>query len=86
MPVDDMTEPEPEPEPVEPTADDMLAEAVAIERNGQEWLELLVKSMQEPYQTPYDCPRVQHAHNSFLIAAYERMSRIVRSDLPQDKG
>ncbi len=83
---DTTTPPAADPEPVEPDAADIAAEAYLIEKNGRKWLHAIAAVLAQNAQDSGMDRRVQYAFDQTMIAALERATRILRSDLPDDRG
>jgi len=85
-----------EPEPTEPddgaadpldlTPDQMMAECVAIEAEKREWLKACRKIMAGRTHDSDPSSRVQFAADLVYVAAAERAARLLRSDMPDERG
>lgn len=66
----------------DPTSDDMLAEIIDLETQKRLWLRAITPLLQMRSREDDPSGRVQLALDMMHIAACERISRILRSDLP----
>lgn len=79
---------EPEDDDGSEIAEAVEAEAnfLSIEDNELRWLLGIHQITSEIFEHDiFHCPRVEHAYNCYLIAAFERATRILRSDLPHEE-
>lgn len=84
-----LPEPEPEPDPVdddetgEPTVDDMVEAVLDGEAQQRLWLRTIIPLLKEAGRAS-DNHGVQVAYNLTLLAACDRVTRLLRSDLTGD--
>jgi len=69
-----------------PADDDLVAEVIDLETQKRLWLRAIVPLLQLRSRDSDPSSRVQLSQDLMHIAACERVSRILRSDLPDDKG
>jgi hypothetical protein len=69
-------------EAVEPTADQIMAECVAIESEKRKWLRGITAFLAGQSHEVYPSEMVQTACDLATAAAFDRVSRLLRSDDP----
>jgi hypothetical protein len=77
--------PEPDEEPVEMTAEEMAVELLDMEAQRRGWVRTIQRYLVAQREEGSLSPRVRFASDSAMVAGYERLGRIFRSDLPADK-
>jgi hypothetical protein len=80
--MDEVTIHAPQPEAIEPTADQIMAECVAVQSEGRRWLKSITAFVAARKSEPDDSKMVQTASDAAMAAAYDRAARILRSDDP----
>jgi hypothetical protein len=84
VPIPDPDPLRPTPDPQELTADDLVAEALAVEAQRRLWLRAIVPLLQLRSHDSDPSGRVQLAYDLMHIAACERASRLLQSDPPAE--
>jgi hypothetical protein len=69
---------------VELTADEMMAQCVAVESEGRRWLKGITSFVATRSRDADPSSAVQTAADMAYIAAFDRIARIMRSDQPVD--
>lgn len=67
----------------DPTVEDMVCEILDVESQRRKWLKAIQGFLAQRSRETDPSPRVQLASDLAAIAGFERIGRLLRSDLPE---